>query len=546
MRIRRAELGVGILWAILIAGGLSSARQAAAASRHAEPPLDTVHVVNSSDLAKKRTVVLTGNWILRGDLVLNGNVHITFRNAHVDLKGNLFLNGNAVLSIEQHSIFNIAQKQSFQYRAEAKGNSSLQVMDSEIETNGGTADVMFPTSFIANDDASLIVKNAHLDMKRNWFLGGFKDHSKCISENTQDLPNEIYPEDASTIQITGRNTQALVWIKFVKDQFAVLDDMPNTSQPYTWSFGRNRPGKTNVKYEVDVKDAPVGINLQSVSGSNITVANNRWPIGIGYTVDGATQPEVVRGLDGGTERKSFVITNGRKLTIVHSLIVGWQFGVSHSTQPITLEDSSVNESIAGDGGTIYARRCKFLDGGLAAFGKGAKYDVDDSDIRSFSVFTNHDGLLKIQNSTIHGSTIQSSDEGRIILLNDDITTNTNVVYGAVNGPAHFITEGKGSILDLGITAPKPAQLGASISFTGDAFVDTKVKDMIGHYELLYRKVDQKKMISISNANQAAVHGGILGTLNTKKLTPGNYVAVLQMLLSDGTHYEVQRPFSIVS
>lgn len=534
-------------WAVLLLTvGLLSVTEVRAAPQIPIGPPETPKVVASSELAGKGSAVLTGNWTLQGDLVLAGDTHLTFKSAHVNLEGNLFLGGNTLLSIEENSVFNVAQKQSFQYGIEAKDQSSLVVTDSEVQTNGGTADVLLPTSFIAKDDASLVVRNAHLDMKRNWFLGGFKDRAKLVSVNTKDLPNEIYPEDASTVQIEGKDTKALVWIKFIKDQFAILDDMPNVSKPYRWNFGRNRPNKTNVKYELDVKDAAVGINIKSLPGSDIKIVDNQWPIGIGYSVEGVNEPETVSGLDGGTERRNLQITKGRKLIIVNSLIAGWQFGASHSTQPVALKDSTVNESIAGDQGILHATNCRFLYGGLGAFGKGAQYDVEASDIRSFSILANNDGVVRIQNSTIHGSTIQASDDGRIVLLNNDITTNANPYFGGKNAAVHFVTEGKGVIIGAGISPLKTAQKGQTVTFTGDAFVETRVKNLTGNYDLSYKRVSDGQFVPIQRGVPSNVHGGLLGTLNTDTLVAGEYEVTLQLSLSDGTRVQVKRPFSITA
>lgn len=503
------------------------------------------NVVSSAEIAKKGNSVLTGNWTLHGDLTLGGDAHITFRNAHVNLDGNLFLSGNAVLSIEDNSLFNLAQKRSDQYRMEAKENSTLKIADSEFQTNGGTADVLFYSVFIASDDASLILHNAHLDMKRNWFLGNFKDRAKLVSVNARDLPNEIYPADASTIQIEGKDTKAAIWLAIGKNQFAIFDDLPNTSQPYTWSFGRGQPAKTNVKYALEIKDAPVLIAVQSASGSDIKIVDNKAPISIGYILDGSTEPEVVNGLDGGTERTNLTITSGRKITIINSLIGGWQFYVTHSSQPITLTNSTINESATMDGGTIYAKNCKFLYGALGAVGKGAKFEADTSDIRSFSILSNNDGVVKIQNSTIHGSTIQASDDSRIILLNNDITTNANPYFGGANAPAHFIVQGKGSIIGLGIAPASPAQKGATIHFVGDIFVESR-EGLTGSYDLFYSKTGQGKLVPIKRGVHLNLHGSVVGTLNTKKLSAGSYLAICKVTLSDGTHFEVTRAFSIFS
>jgi hypothetical protein len=390
------------------------------------------------------------------------------------------------------------------------------------------------------------VKNAHLDPKRNWFLGGFNGHSRLESENTQNVPNEVYPDGASTIHISGPKTQALVWIKFTRGQRAMLDDMPNVSRPYTWSFGRNHPKKTNVGYEVDVRDAPVGINLQSESGSDVTVANNQWPIGIGYTVVGAAKPETVRGLNGSTKRISLEITNGRKMKIVNSLIAGWQFGANHCTAPVTLEDSTVNESIAGDGGTIHAVRCKFLDGGLGAFGTNAKLTVDDSDIRSFSVFSSKNGVLTVRDSTIHGSTIQAGDDSRIVLLNDRITTNANLFYGGKDAPAHFLADGRGSVVGLGVEAPNPVHSGDSLSFKGDAFVVSPVRSLTWRSKLWYRRVGERGTVPLTTFERPNVHGAVLGSIPAGRLTAGKYLVVLQLTLSDGTQYSVHQYFSVTS
>lgn len=531
----------GLAWAGLIFGGMFGSAQAVAALQSPAGP-EAVHAIRSSDLANKGTAVLTGDWILQGDLRLGGDVQLTFRHAHVNLEGNLFLADRAVLSIEESSIFNLAQTQSFQYQMEAKGRSSLRVADSEFQTNAGKNDILLPASFVASDDASLVVRNAHLNYKRNWFLGAFKDRARLVSVNTQYLPVEIYPEGECTVQVEGRDSKSLVWIKFIKDQFVILDDLPNTSQPYTWSLGRSRPKKTNVKYDLDVKDAPLGINVQSETGSDIKIANNQSPLGIGYAVEGLSEPIV--GLEGGAERQNFSTTNGRRLTIIDSLVDGWQFYASHSSQPVILKDSTINEAIANDQGIIHAKNCKFLYGGLGTFGQGAQFDVDDSDIRAFSLLANKDSVVTIRDSTIHGSTIQASDRGRIVLLNNDITTNGNPYFGEANAPAHFVAEDAGVIVGLGLVVMKPASLDEMIHFSGDAFLETHLAALSGTYNLSYSKTGETTFTPITRNAPLKQHAGILGTLNGHSLSPGSYNALLEGVLSDGTHLKVTRHFSI--
>ncbi len=502
------------------------------------------HVVRSADLVAKGTATLTGNWTLEGDLHLGGDVHLTFQHAHVNLNGNMFLNNNAVLSIEDGSVFNLAQTQSFQYRMEAKDHSSLKITDSEFQTNAGKTNILLPASFVASDDASLVVKNAHLDYKRNWFLGAFNDRAKLISINTQYIPVEIYPSGECMIHVEGSDTKSLIWIKFLKGQFAVLDDLPDTSKPYTWSLGPGRPSKTNVKYEVDVKDAPLGINVESETGSDIRIANNKTSLGIGYHVEGRSNPVI--GLEGSAERRSFSTTNGRKLVLVNSLVRDWQFYAAHSGQPVILKDSTINEAIANEGGIIHAENCKFLYGGLGTFGKGARFDADHSDIRAFSLLANHDSIVTIRDSVIHGSTIQASNEGRIVLLDDDITTNGNPYFGGANAPAHFVVQDKGVIIGLGLVPMKASGAGDAIQFIGDAFLTTHSTGLSGTYNLSYGIAGAGNMVAISQGALANLHAASLGSLQAGSLHPGSYIVTLKCSLSDGTQYEVARNFSVMA
>ena len=108
----------------------------------------------------------------------------------------------------------------------------------------------------------MYVQNSRILQPDSWLLGDFSGNSK-VRLLESDFPSEIYPHESATVVLEGAASQSRVWLEFLNGEQTSIEGLPNETVAFSWSFGRNTPGVTNVGYQVEVINARPSIGISS-------------------------------------------------------------------------------------------------------------------------------------------------------------------------------------------------------------------------------------------------------------------------------------------
>ena len=133
--------------------------------------------------------------------------------------------------------------------------------------------------------ALMVVDSSRLDNQTSWLLGNFHNRSRLQSHNGVQVPTETYLHDSSQVAICGPKTQAVVW--FESAPTGTLN-IPLQTGPFSWQMGK--AAGFGVGWQLTIDSASVGLGLQSLPGSPLTINGYGTPAGgelkIAYNLSG--------------------------------------------------------------------------------------------------------------------------------------------------------------------------------------------------------------------------------------------------------------------
>jgi len=514
----------------------------------------------------------TGDWALHGDcsvtgITLRGEAQLWAEGLTLTVNGDVLLEQEAGLHIVGGS-FTLANRTVFEYRIRAKGKALLDIRDAKMSTNAGIAGNL-TSNYDGSDDSRLHIENVQFDHLKSWLLVNLHDRARLETKNSPNLPAETYPVDNSNVRIEGERSANGVWLYFLPGSTAVIDNLPNTSSPFTFSFGRTTPGVTGIGYQVDVVQGKTGFGIFSFPRSRVTVRNNPTAVGLNYMLTDVTAPETLTGLQGGRQTRTYQ-NQGRVLALENAELppMGWQVYSANdgiplaSVAPVTVSDSLINEMGAMARGRFEVTNVQFAFALIAAVGPSSSVHVRDSVINSQTILGESDGVVKIEDSEIYGSLVQATGSSRILLLNNALRTNERhpkclPLFPSMDGspptrcnpfnPARevqFVARGQGAVLVAGIDPIATAiRSGGTYAFVGNAIVKT-ADDKPYTYNLRYRQASASAFTTIATGATGPKRAQALGQLDTTGLALGDYIVELELVVPGQERVAVQRPFTI--
>ena len=187
-------------------------------------------------------------------------------NGNLSVTGKIILKENSVLSVTTGTL-TFPQTNFAQYTIKLNGQSQFTMIDLTFVTNA-TIQNSFAMSINANDDFVVRFENSNLNMKTgSWLIGIFNNNSKLNVINSQNLPTEIYPHDASTISVSSSSFSAL-WLNFASGDTGIvnipkLDNQGKFNLIFTPSLGN--------LYSVNISSSICRLGLNSHPNSTLTV-----------------------------------------------------------------------------------------------------------------------------------------------------------------------------------------------------------------------------------------------------------------------------------
>jgi hypothetical protein len=360
---------------------------------------------------------IQGDCTVVGNINLSGSATLAMTNGTLAVTGNIVLNDNSALSVTSGTL-TIPQTNFSQYSIKLYGSAKFTMSGSAFVTNA-TNQNNFAMSLTANGDSAVRFENSNLNTTGSWLLANFYNNSKLNVINSQTLPTEIYPFDASTISVSS-SSFASMWLNFVSGDVGTLN-IPkfDTTGKYDLIFA---PSKGHT-YSVSIASSTGRIGINSHPSSTITVNGtvssvmNYANVVFGYYIENSTAPVIIDGLTvGGFVTKKFK-DQGRNLTLnnVYLNPLCWQVYVTGSNGfPVTITNSKINELGVFTNGIVNISDSTLQLAVSAAVGAGAKLNIDNTQVWSSTILAKFGGRMNITNSHIHGNFISASGAGSSI------------------------------------------------------------------------------------------------------------------------------------
>jgi hypothetical protein len=362
------------------------------------------------------TINLTGNCQITGAVNLSGTATLTMTNGTLSIAGNVVLNNQAALTITDGSL-NFPQTNYSQFGVTLNGTARLTMNSSTVSTNG-TQQNNFSMALNANDSSVVEIENSSLNIgSGSWLLGNFNNNSTLTTSNSQNLPTEIYPADASQVSISGSRF-ATTWLDFPSGSIGALKIPAENSQG---DFSLNVGPGNGMAYSVDISESQGQLGLGSYPNSTIIVDGDGNAPGVadadvvlGYYIQNNTGPVNVSGLRGGNNVSLQLTDQGRNLQLNHVNLdpFAWEVYVAQSNNyPVSVTNSIVNEIAAFTNGLVNVSNCVAQLAFTGAVGPGSIMNVDNCEIWSQVVVAENGGQLTVMNSELYGNIVTALGSG---------------------------------------------------------------------------------------------------------------------------------------
>jgi hypothetical protein len=382
--------------------------------------------------ASQGTVNLQNGCEIDGNVVLGGSAALVENGGTLTIKGNVTLGNGAVFYVINSNLV-FPQTNYNQYQITLNGNSQFVLIGSTLATNG-TSQNNFAMTLQANEFSTVEFGESQLDTGNgSWLLGNFNNNSTLLVANSQNLPTEVYPSDASNVTITSGSGIAGVWLNFPPGSNGTVN-IPTLDQygNYSFAFGPT----TGIAYSVTIIDSRGRIGINSYPGSTAIVngygstgATNQAGVVFGYYIENNTSPVNINDLNVGNNISEAFTDQGRLLKLNHVNLnpFSWQVYVSQSNgYPVYVVNSVINEIAAMTNGLVNISNSILQLGVVGAEGPGSVMNISNSQIWSQAIQAAHGGKLTASDSQIFGNFITASGTGSKIIMTN-VTANRNAL-----------------------------------------------------------------------------------------------------------------------
>jgi hypothetical protein len=369
--------------------------------------------------------------VVQGDLVVKGGAHLLVDytaspGATFTVQGDVVTQDSATLEVRGSgsstgAAFIIANQFVEQYSVRSVGHSTLMLTGIALQTrapSGATAGSL-TMQLDAYDDALIVVDSARLDNQTSWLLGNFHNRSRLQSHNTVQVPTETYVLDSSQVSIRGPKTQAGVW--FESPPTGTVN-LPQQAGPFSWQMGK--AAGFAVGWQLTIDSASVGLGLQSLPGSQLTINGYGAPVGgelkIAYNLSGGQ--DSLRHLGVGIQNG----TIGKGRLTFHNVNLGpiaWQLYVGGG-ETLLVDSSVVNEIGFFGPAAVSVDHSVLQFAVLGVLAPRSTLDISNSEIWNQLVEANNDAVIRITDSRVVGSLLDAlSTASRIQIVGGSFADN---------------------------------------------------------------------------------------------------------------------------
>ena len=461
-------------------------------------------------------VDLSGNCVIKGDIIVVNNGRLNFDNANIILYGNILVADNGILRISNSSL-NILSKFVYSNYMMVYGSGKVEFNSTTINLNG--------FNFIC-----ALLNRANLEIKDTTFdaciTTGIRDNASAIVDNSN--PFEWVVQDSGKLTIKNSPGAFILWPVFGENA-KVDTSFPEGSHIDYFSIKDGENGFENIPINVSIENSDnILWGMMVEKGADVTIRNSSMT----STAIVSTSQDFFE-LNGIVNNQYFynrtLSIDGINLRYINSSVRIFNF-YQRDTDSVEIKNSILGE-IGVEGG----QQCEISN--TIVDGSGGYFYTEGETTTTFIQGGLYSHTVAAQNSlqvfiysTIQNGDIIAKDNSAILLAN----TLHNTTPQALNS---------GFIIDALINIPVSESVNSIIPVKGTAYLYYGEQSPVrfSSYSLSYATSENPdNWIPIVQSEETPIENGILGFWNTSGLEPGNYTLKLTLNVNMGDPIEITK------
>ncbi|MFH1119484.1 MAG: T9SS type A sorting domain-containing protein [Bacteroidota bacterium] len=468
-------------------------------SGNADPSSDTLFITD--------TLVISGNWIHKGAIVIAYSGMLHFRNANATILGDIFLLGENPRLVADSSTLYIPQAYFYQRVVFATGGAEVTYHNTTVDHSGLSHNI------ILVDSARLVLNNV---TNKGFTTNGIYDQASVFVNGTNEAGEYVIVGE-SVLEFRNAHT-VLLWHQF-PDGSAINFTFPEGDTTYGYHFNKTLPGVSGIDYEILVDSSyNVMWGMMPGNGTDITISDSEIrAVGLWFMGSDTVN---VSGLVDNSEYALFdAPLSDRNLRLINSSVKTWSiYPMEHSY--VNLSDCIVGEVGTGGRSTLIGQQY-FCDGsGGYVWASDSSVMINGFSFVSGYVRSQAHGTLIYAYSSLASGYPSALQYSMMMVLQCTL-------------PSQPVALDKSVVWYAYIDQPFEAEAGSLVPVTGSAWIDKPAESTwmeFGSYHLFFQHAESTEWIEITADSTNEKRKEVMGIWNTAGLEAGQYL--LKLVITD--------------
>jgi hypothetical protein len=470
---------------------LESGRSLAAEARSGA--IDTLYV----GLVPNDTVVITGNYLNNGPILVFNDGVLIFYQANATIMGNIYVFQGGQLWADS-SVISSPQAYFYQRSMIAANNGLIAITNSTLDFSGLSHNLA-------------VVENAQVYLNNITNVGfttaGVYGNGAVVIDGSNQAGEFIMTDSA---QLGFNNAATVLLWHHVPDGAVVDVSFPAGASVANYSFNNSVPGVSGIGYDVQVTSCTdVMWALMPENGSDVTISGSTLrAIGLWFT---GGDTVAVNGLVNNSNYTAFTAPlNDRNLVLNNTSLQTWSLYMFDTVQV------NVTGCIVGEVGSM--GRSNVVTQSILCDGSGGYYWTTDTTLH-IAIGTTILGYIRSQGNGIMLLGYGSATAGGSAIENSVLVVTQSSL------PQDPVPYDNSAVWRVHLNPPANLFVDTIVDINGTAFIDQGPQGsfiFFGSWDLSYAPAGTQAWVPISSGNTNEVHNGFLSSWNTDGLTPGTY------------------------
>jgi hypothetical protein len=455
------------------------------------------------------SLIITGNWLGKVDILVFGDGKLRFKNANATLLGNLYVWGDKAEITADSSNLYIPQLYFYQRSIVAAGAGKVRFNHVTLDFSGLSHNI------VAADSSTF----EFTDVKKVGFTTNGVSGKAKYSINGTNLAGEFVIGDQCQLDFHNAST-VLLWHE-VPQNGVFHFNFPPAGKVASYNFNPHLPGIGNIDYQIKLDNcSDVMWALMPADGSDVDIMDSKIrAIGLWFL---APDSVAVTGLVNNSAYTDYTASlSDRTLRLRNSSVQTWNL-YSMKKSRISVQGCIVGE--IGAMGTSQVRtNSVFVDGsGGYMWANDTSFFMAFSTPLTTSVRSERNGIMIFAYSPLNFGTATALGNSTLLSIQSSL-------------PEEPVAYDNASVWNVNILQPSSGNSNSVIPITGYALIDrtpTSIHSDMAWYQMYYSLPGNDSLKEITSKISLEKRNDTLAEWNTTGLKPGQYL--LHIFVSDSS------------